>query len=191
MMPASSQLAWAAIAAPIANHLWQSTLCAVIAGLLTLTLTHHRAQLRYALWLAASVKFLVPFGALVTLGRHVGWPSSIRVQPNMTLALDVMSQPFSRSALRVATAASPATAFPRGGALLFLLLGIWSCGCVVILLTWWMRWRRLAVVIREASPALDGRELETLRRLEGEIGTASLWPWSPRIRRSNQGCSAS
>jgi bla regulator protein BlaR1 len=157
---------------PLANHLWQSTLFAMAAGLLTLTLTHHRAQLRYALWLAASVKFLVPFGALVTLGRQLGWPASIRVQPDMTLVLDVMSQPFSQPAHRVAAATSPAAAFPGGGALLFLLVAIWLCGCAVILLTWWVRWRRLAVVIREARPAQDGRELDTLRRLERIIGTA-------------------
>jgi bla regulator protein BlaR1 len=171
MIPASIS-AWGAIAAPIANHLWQSTGFAVVAGLLTLTLTRHRAHLRYALWLAASVKFLVPFGALVTLGRHVGWPTSIRVQPDMTLVLDAVSQPFSRSALRVAAATSPATAVPGVGGLLVLLVAVWSLVCAVILLTWWMRWRRLAVVIREASPVQDGRELETLRRLERIIGTA-------------------
>ena len=121
MMSASSLTALTAIEAPIANHLWQSTLLALVAGLLTLTLTHHRAQLRYVLWLAASVKFLVPFGALVTLGRHGGWPASIRVQPDMTLVLDVISQPFSRPPLSVAGATSRATNFP-GGALLFLLL---------------------------------------------------------------------
>ncbi len=112
MMPAWAVVAGTAMADPIANHLWQSTVFAMAAGLLTLTLTRHRAQLHYALWLAASVKFLVPFGALVALGRHVGWPASIRVQPDMTLVLDVMSQPFSRPALRVAAATSPATDFP-------------------------------------------------------------------------------
>jgi bla regulator protein BlaR1 len=171
-MSASSPSVWATVAAPIANHLWQSTVFAGVAGLLVLTLTRHRAQLRHALWLAASVKFLVPLGALVTLGRHIGWPSSIRVQPDMTLVLDAMNQPFWRPALGVAVATSPATAFPGVTALLFVLLAIWSCGCAGILLSWWARWRRLAVVIRDASPAQDGRELETLRRLERIIGTA-------------------
>ena len=84
---------WTAMAAPVANHLWQSTLCAAAAGLLTLTLSHHRAQLRHGIWLAASVKFLVPFAALLTLGRHLGWPSSVQVQPDMALALDTVSEP--------------------------------------------------------------------------------------------------
>jgi bla regulator protein blaR1 len=46
---------------PLANHLWQSTLFATVAGLLTLALRKNRAQTRYCLWLAASVKFLIPF----------------------------------------------------------------------------------------------------------------------------------
>ena len=45
----------------IANHLWQSTLFAGIAGLLTLLLRNNRAHARYSLWLAAPAKFLVPF----------------------------------------------------------------------------------------------------------------------------------
>ena len=45
---------------PLANHLWQSTLFAAAAGLLTIALTKNRAAVRYWLWLAASVKFLVP-----------------------------------------------------------------------------------------------------------------------------------
>ena len=65
MMPAPSFSAWATIEV-IGNHLWQSTLFAAAAGLLTLALRNNRAQVRYWLWLAASVKFLIPFGALVT-----------------------------------------------------------------------------------------------------------------------------
>lgn len=50
----------------LANHLWQSTLFAAAAGLLTLSLRKNRAQTRYWLWLAASVKFLIPFSPLWT-----------------------------------------------------------------------------------------------------------------------------
>ncbi|HEY4085460.1 MAG TPA: hypothetical protein VGM43_05955, partial [Bryobacteraceae bacterium] len=52
----------------IANHLWQSTLFAVAAGLLTLTLRKNRAAVRYWVWLAASVKFLIPFSLLIRIG---------------------------------------------------------------------------------------------------------------------------
>ena len=53
---------------PIANHLWQSTLCAAVAWLLTLTLQKNRASVRYWLWLAASAKFLIPFSMLAAAG---------------------------------------------------------------------------------------------------------------------------
>ena len=42
-------------------------------GLLTLAFRNHRAQVRNALWLAASVKFLIPFAALVAVGSHFGY----------------------------------------------------------------------------------------------------------------------
>jgi bla regulator protein blaR1 len=57
---------------PIANHLWQSTLFAGIAGLPTLLLRNNRAHARYCLWLAASAKFLVPFSLLMLVGGLVG-----------------------------------------------------------------------------------------------------------------------
>ena len=51
------------------NHLWQSTLAAAAVALTTLAFRKNRAQVRYCLWLSASVKFLVPFVLLVSLGN--------------------------------------------------------------------------------------------------------------------------
>ena len=48
----------------ILDHLWQSTLFAAAAGLLTLALRGNSARVRHYLWFAASAKFLVPFAAL-------------------------------------------------------------------------------------------------------------------------------
>jgi bla regulator protein blaR1 len=50
---------------PVANHLWQSTLFAAAAWLLTVALRKNHASVRYRLWLAASVKFLIPFSLLI------------------------------------------------------------------------------------------------------------------------------
>ena len=49
----------------ILNHLWQSSLFVVAVWVLTLVLRTNRAAVRYWLWLAASVKFLLPFSLLV------------------------------------------------------------------------------------------------------------------------------
>ena len=100
--------AWPAVG-PLGDHLWQSTLFAVAAALLVLALRRNRAHVRYWLWLAASVKFLVPFAALVSIGNQFGWLSSARiVQPALTLVVDAMSQPFSQASIRVTSGISTA-----------------------------------------------------------------------------------
>ena len=54
------------------DHMWQSTLYAAAAGLLTLALRGNGARIRYWIWLSASVKFLIPLHLLVALGDRLG-----------------------------------------------------------------------------------------------------------------------
>src|SRR5262245_22159093 len=122
----------------VGNHLWQSTVFLGAAGLLTLALRNNRAQVRYGVWLAASVKFLIPFAALVAIGSEFGWRSSLSIAPpDMTLVVDAVSQPFSRPELRTA-AAAPVTSSLITTALLAILGPVWFCGCAAILLRWWV-----------------------------------------------------
>jgi hypothetical protein len=58
---------------PLANHLWQSTFFAGVVWLLTLMLKKNRAAVRYWLWIASSVKFLIPFSLLVSIGSLIEW----------------------------------------------------------------------------------------------------------------------
>ncbi len=73
MTPAYLSAMWRAIAPALGNHLWQSTLFAVAAGLLTLILRKNHARARYWLWLTASAKFLIPFSLLINLGNLLSW----------------------------------------------------------------------------------------------------------------------
>ena len=59
--------------ADMLNHLWQSTMFAAVVALLCFAFRRNRARLRYGLWFAASVKFLVPFAALAAIGSLVQW----------------------------------------------------------------------------------------------------------------------
>ena len=61
------------------DHLWQSTLFAAAAVLLVLALKRQGASLRYWIWFAASVKFLLPFAALVAIGGSASWRRCVRV----------------------------------------------------------------------------------------------------------------
>ena len=82
----------------LTHHLWQSTLFAVAAGLLTLALRENRASVRYWLWFSASIKLFIPFGLLIGLGSRL-WqaPVGLRVAaPAVSLAVEGITQPFPR-----------------------------------------------------------------------------------------------
>src|SRR5882762_3765595 len=78
----------------LANHLWQSTLFAAVAGLLTLALRQNRAQMRYWIWLAASLKFLIPFSLLVYAGSQFAWRAAPAVAPPLSSAIGQITEPF-------------------------------------------------------------------------------------------------
>ena len=138
---------------PIANHLWQSTLFAIVAGLLTLGLRKNRAHARYCLWLAASAKFLVPFSLLVFAGSHLGRhtaaaPASSRIP----VLIEQVNEPFvAEDAIR------PMPHAPQSAMWMVpIAIAVWAIGCGFLAFSWWLRWRRIRAAIRVASPvALD------------------------------------
>src|SRR5687767_1869017 len=79
---------------PIANHLWQSTLFAGMVLLLTLAMRKNSAQARYLLWLAASLKFLVPFTLLVAAGSQLETRTLPAIAPAISVAAEQVSQAF-------------------------------------------------------------------------------------------------
>src|SRR5947207_13772946 len=79
----------------IANHLWQSSLFAGLAALLTLALRNNHARVRHGVWLAASCKFLIPISVLIALGGQVRWRTVTETRPsNIAIVMDQVSQPF-------------------------------------------------------------------------------------------------
>jgi bla regulator protein blaR1 len=56
------------------NHLWQSSAFAVMVALAAGALRRNSPRARYWLWLAASLKFLVPFSWIVSTGARVQLP---------------------------------------------------------------------------------------------------------------------
>jgi beta-lactamase regulating signal transducer with metallopeptidase domain len=150
----------------VANHLWQSTVCLALVALLTWTLRNNQAHVRHRLWLAASIKFLIPFAPLVAIGRQFAWHAPAAGQPAMLLLVDTMSPPFSG----VFHAATVSLAHSRPLAVWvsapMLLLSLWLVGCAAVLLTWFAEWRRVATTVRGEQPMCEGREMTVLRRLQ-------------------------
>ena len=90
-------------------HLWQSTLAAGIVWLVTLALRSNRPRVRYWLWAAASLKFLVPFSWLVALGSRFEWRTAPAIaRPVTTFVLEeVLASPMPAA---VASTSAPSVA---------------------------------------------------------------------------------
>lgn len=155
--------------AVLTNHIWQSTLFGAVAGLLALVLRQNHARVRYWLWLAASVKFLVPFTLLVTIGSHFGWHKTYVYAP-VPFPIERIGPVF--APVITASVVAPVKSNPFG-LIPVLVLAIWLCGCAAVLIVWLLRWRRVSGIIRAAEPLTDGREVETLRRLRTPIHIVS------------------
>jgi bla regulator protein blaR1 len=121
-------------------------LFAATAGLLTLLLRRNSARVRYWVWLAALVKFLVPFGVLVSFGGHLsmpGWkpePPSI-AQPAISYVMGDVGE-VAPPALR---------SVPTDNHLPAILLGVWACGFSAILFRWMRRWMRVRADVHAAA----------------------------------------
>jgi bla regulator protein BlaR1 len=164
-----------AMAPALGNHLWQSTAFAFGAGLLALVLRNNHARGRYVLWLTASLKFLVPYSLLAGVGSHIAWwRSSAAANAGLYIAIDQLSQPFSHSRLSLISEASPPIHSTSLIDLLPALLAVvWFCGMAVVVLAWYMRWRRVSAVMRKAAPLREGREVDALRCLERTAGISN------------------
>lgn len=153
--------------ASLFNHLWQSTAVVLVAWLLTLLLRTNSARVRYAIWMIASIKFLVPFSLLSSLGAL--WATlnpSPQVGPSLYIIVEEIGQPF-----RQATPHGPAAAFiamPSHSVQLtsILIAAVWLCGFLAMLVMWVVRWRRAAGMARSAEPVMSGREFDALRLAE-------------------------
>jgi beta-lactamase regulating signal transducer with metallopeptidase domain len=122
------------------DHVWQSTLVAILVYVLTLLFRNNRATIRYWLWFAASLKFLLPFSLLAALGRTL----FVQTVPAQSMAVLTQMRPIAMPFSGIAPAA--ADGFPW--AILF--RAIWLLGFVLIAKAWMIRWRRLAAVARSA-----------------------------------------
>jgi probable HAF family extracellular repeat protein len=144
----------------LGNHLWQSTLFGAAAYGLALVLKGNRPAVRYRLWMAVSLKFLVPFGLLVSLGRQIEWSSpAVEQHPALISALEGFSEPFASEPPAASTSMAPqplASVRPSSPAidsrLPMIVVGVWLCGAIVTLFLWLREWFRIRRFLRDAVP---------------------------------------
>ncbi len=145
------------------DHLWQSTLVAVVVTVLTLLFRNNSARVRYALWLTASLKFLLPFSLLTALGRMAF------VQPVPAESFAVLT--------RMRPVAMPfSAAAPEHLPWLTLVTIVWALGAAAIAGIWLLRWHRLSVIARngQALPFALAVPVRTTPALM-EPGLVGIW----------------
>ena len=161
----------------IGDHLWQSTFVAAAAALLTIPLRRNAAWIRHAIWLAASLKFLIPFAALVAVGRRLGIAPPAadpeRLETQINFVVDSVVRPFS-----IQTADVPISAVSAGtnwlAAVPYVVALVWAAGAAAALGLWLLRRNRIARLVRTAAPLDDDRVLTPLRRLEARRGGTAI-----------------
>src|SRR5688500_15539608 len=157
-------------------HLWQSTLVVGVVWLMTLALRGNRAHVRHRLWLAASVKFLVPFSWLVAMGAQLEWRTAPSIaQPAATFVMEEILAPPVIAGAASAPAAQPTSAWP------WMLASIWVVGLAGALFWWWRQWRLVQAALREAKPIELGStyDVADLRVMSSastfEPGVVGIW----------------
>jgi beta-lactamase regulating signal transducer with metallopeptidase domain len=133
----------------LASHLWQSTLFAVVAGCLTLLLRRNSARVRYFLWLAGSVKFLVPFALLSAVGAQIPW-SLGHAQP--THFISTASQMAMQVTQFGGAGATALVAHAKSREVILIVLGtIWILGTLAVLARSFAQWMLVYRALQEST----------------------------------------
>lgn len=151
--------------AALLNHLWQSTAVALLAWLLTLALRNNSARVRHAVWLIASVKFLLPFQLLSYLGARLSRPvTSDGAQ--FYAVVEEFTRPIRQAPIQTAPAVTAGYSFQAGNVIWALLGIVWFCGFVALLAKWISGWKSACRMAASAEPMTRGREFDALLRAQ-------------------------
>jgi uncharacterized protein (TIGR03435 family) len=130
--------------AALINHLWQSTLFGLAVSILIPAFRNSRAQVRFWLWFSASLKFLLPFSLLMSLGSHLAWmPAAPTEAPHAgSVAMLQIAEPLPESL--------PLTAPPpvRRSRIPMLAFSIWACGFVCVVFVRVRDYRQIRGAVR-------------------------------------------
>jgi bla regulator protein BlaR1 len=146
----------------ILAHLWQSTLFALAAALLTVAFRGNRAQVRYWLWLSASLKFLVPFALLLNLGSYLQ-----RLVPAAGHVASQIATPVVSWTVEEFSAPSVVTVLPQSTAtpgtidwISIALLALWLGGFATVAFIRFRGWLKVRAAIRASAATSISEKVE-------------------------------
>lgn len=156
-IPAFWHASWTA---GLVNHLWQSTVIAALAWLLASALRKNHAGARYWVWMAASLKFLVPFSLLIGAGRRLAslMAAPAAIHPAIVNFARQVEQPFPQAEYFGIGSAAAADVH-HAEWIPLLLAAVWFCGVLLVAARWLHGWMRIRAMLRGASPVEIGAQV--------------------------------
>jgi TonB family protein len=158
----------------IGDHLWQTTLFALLVFAATLALRQGPARVRHVLWMLASLKLLVPATLLVFLAERAGisflWMMSSAPQiagdPSLVQGISEPVLMISNNYHLTVSSIRPLT----HNELYCLLSAVWLVGSLSLLTVWGTRRRRFLQALKLGRRVTAGREWETFNRAKALLG---------------------
>ena len=140
------------LTAAVVNHLWQSTAVVATAWVLAYALRKNHARVRYWVWFAASVKFLLPFALLTSTGEWMRLFVRVPVagKPEAAAVIAKFVRPYSQTEIFDAVAGPMAV--HHWSWLQVVLPAIWICGVLLVAARFASAWWRANSAKRVATP---------------------------------------
>lgn len=157
---------WSSLLGPmVVNHLWQSTLFAVLAFAAILLLKRSPARARYAVWIMVSAKFILPSAMLVLLASQAGFefPSLFTNDSGNATVIAQVNEPVSDVYWQESTVEETA---PKSIEIYPILAIVWFVGFIVLMALWIRKRRNFARAMRAGVFVSKGREAEALNNVQ-------------------------
>jgi bla regulator protein blaR1 len=151
------------------DHLWQATLFSMMVLVISRLLRRGPARARYALWLVASLKFVLPSALFIFVAR----------QTRLSLSAFQGSSISSAEHLAAVSVIRPISSMGKANIIesvqrfdnLYLVLTIvWLIGFTLLTVLWWRRRTEFNRALKAGKPVTTGREAEALQRAQRRLG---------------------
>lgn len=156
-----------------ADHLWQTTVFALVILVASFVLRRGPAQWRHTLCLLASAKFLIPAALFVFLAQQTNIQSfsllrAFQQSDQNSVLLSGIAEPgVTLAATYEVTIVASSAARPHE--IYFALTAIWLLGSLTILLLWGIRRHRFLHSLRLSQISHDDREWQALERARSSL----------------------
>ena len=136
----------------VLNHLWQSTAFSAVAGVLTLLMRNNSANVRFSLWFAASLKFLIPFSLLAMLGTAFAPAQMNPAATSMIVQAKPAVEPFTSVTAHFEGSSTASLGSSTSIGIDDVLLGVWLVGAGLFLALWVAKYIKLRSIAHAAIP---------------------------------------